>query len=337
MKIEKKHLLVPFLFIFLYGMGKMLAIVSYEWVQLKNPSFVEGQKQMQDGLLVHNLVEKPKGQRMFMPVVIKTARVITKDKISFLKLYKEIDTLFFFLAFCGFFLLLRTLGYRMEQILLGCAALGLYTMFGATHMLPVYRWWDIPHFMFFIWGLYFLAANKRTAFFVTLCIMTVNREASNVLILIFIIQRCLEYFQRRRRPNRKEILSDGIFAGACLLVSLCITVFIGTVICKTTQPWGGTGFWAALLYYSKMNFTIDGLKYLFNWFNILLVLSLWGFRAKSAFIQAALFGAYFYVLSIFLVGGVFGEGEGMLIAIIPVLVIAAMEEIRRWKPFMERA
>lgn len=310
----------------------MMVIVAYDRDYLRDPERVNKMIEIHDNFKnIINDYEKPQGKRILTPVIINFLSHLYGKEVSFVKTFKKTDRFFLFMVFIGFHLLLLKLGYDLKSVLIATVALAYYLMYGFVKLLPIFRFSDISNLMFFIWGLYFLIANYKFAFLVNLFFMTFNRETSILLVLILIILTLLNNESKIRSLNFRGIKQDFSYVIISIFIYSAVQTFLDKIICKSNLNWGGFGFFGAMLFYSKMNFTSTGFRYFFNWFNFLIILSAWGFFKKSNFIKASIFVIFLYILSVYLIGGVFGEGEGLLLPVAPVLILGAMEELKKLK------
>lgn len=328
----KKILLIGLLALFYLFASKMLVIVAYDRDYLRNPDKVA---QLEDGhknyLNIVNEIEKPGGKRIFMSLSVEFLKRFYGKNTSFVKSYKKTDRIYLFLAFIGFHLLLSALGFDLKSCLIGNIALMFYLLFGFFKVYPIWRWSDIPNLMFLIMGLYFLVAKLKWAFVINLILMSFNRETSIILVLVLLITFFLDNEEKLKKFNFKDTKPGIMFILTVVLIYIGIQILLEKIICRSTLPWGGNGIIWTINYFAKSQFTITGYKYFFNWFNILIILSIINFHKKRNIIKASIFVMFLYVLSVYLLGGVFSEGSGLFMPVAPILLLGTMEELKRWK------
>jgi hypothetical protein len=186
--------------------------------------------------------------------------------------------------------------------------------------------------MFCILGTYFIFTNLRAAFLINLALMSFNKESGLLLLVILFIYLLLN--QEARKNKFKDIKDDSVFFIISAVFYVGIQILLEKIVVYNVAyynlpwPWSWTAI-STMLYYAPKNMSLTGLKYLFTWFNILLILSLVNFFKKSNFSKSLIFGAFFYILSAYMVGGIFGEGEGILLPVIPMLILVSAEELKK--------
>jgi hypothetical protein len=307
----------------------MLVNIAYDKDYLRNQDSVKKLEEVHNSLVkFQNNVSKPTGKRIFTPLFVELSRRIHPKKVSFVKDYKRTDKLFLFVTFCCFYLLLRKMKFDFKTALFANALLAFYLLYGFNKVFPVWRFSDQTNLMLLVSGIYFIVSDYKIAFLVNLAFMTLNKETSIILVLILGIKLLLDNEQNIKAAKFSNLRNDTVYFILSLMIYAVIQIILGKFVSTSVQPWGGKGFGWALSYYSAMNFTADGFRFSFSWFNILLILAILNFFKKTNLVKSSLFSVFLYVLSVYSVGGLWGEGEGLLLPIAPILVLAAIEELK---------
>jgi hypothetical protein len=277
---------------------------------------------------------KPHGKGILIPFIVEGMRFLTKKRIPLIIHYRRLDLLFVFVSFLIFYLLVKKMNFDLRSCLILILAFAFYLFYGFIRVHPVWRCFDIPNLMFCVLGLYFIFTNFRIAFLVNLISMTFNKESSLLLIIILFTYLLLNHEENIKNKKFAILKNDIGYCLSAIILYISIEIFLEKIVVfnipfyNLPWPWSFSGI-STMLYYAPKNFSLTGLKFLFTWFNLLLILSFINYYKKSNFSKAVIYGAFFYVLSAYLVGGIFGEGEGILLPVVPMLLLASSEELRR--------